>query len=116
MQKELSIVQKIISEIMDIAPTRIQPESYVIRELGVESIDLLEIAIEISSEFAIQVDDPTLFLTQLRTHIASKTPLLSVYPHLSATRISEIQNDLEKGPVLKIEDLLAYIIFTKEKP
>lgn len=110
-------LQLIISEIMDIDPLDIQPESFLVRELEAESIDLLEIAVDMAAEFGIEIEDEKVFLTRLRVEIESapspQEKIRSVYPHLSFDRVEEIPRELADGPVLKCSDLLAYIEFHK---
>lgn len=108
-------LKAILEEIMDIDSDKIDNESYMIRELETESIDLLEIAVEISTRFNINVDDDTVFLTQLRSHLkdiqdeARIATVMDYYPQLEEERAKEIISDIDNGPVLKFKDLEAYI-------
>ncbi len=104
-------------EILDIEEEEITPETYVVRELDAESIDLLELAVELNAKFNIDINDDDIFLKTLRLYLAEareakKNPaqLLALkYPHISPARIKEILKDLEDGPVLKVKDLRDYV-------
>lgn len=112
-------VREIICEILDHEPDEIGMESYMIRELDTESIDLLELSLEISESFKIDVKDDALFLRSLRYHIKEAqdngldTPiyLAEKLPHLNGRRIWDIMEDLDNGPTLKVKDLTAYVDF-----
>ncbi len=113
-EKQLKVT---LSEIMDIDPSILEPNTYLVRDLGIESIDLIEISVEISSLMNQQPDDSIFFLTHLRSHIDEKSReeipsiLKECYPHLSDQRIDEIVKDLDGGPVLQFQDLVSYIAF-----
>jgi acyl carrier protein len=110
-------IRDLLTEILDIDPSAISPDSYLMRELGAESIDLLELAVAINARFGIEVEDETIFLSHLRDFIleareqgdASSGPIAAAFPFLSRDRIQAIMNDLEGGPVLLVADLEAYI-------
>jgi acyl carrier protein len=114
--KPIETITAILSEILDLDPAGITPESYVVRDLRAESIDLLEIGVAMQHRLGIEVDDDTLFLKNLRLVLgrASKAgkPALEAlgaeYPHLGAARLEEILADQAGGPVLKVRDLAAY--------
>jgi acyl carrier protein len=111
-----SIIQTILAEILDLDVDQISPETYVIRTLKAESIDLLEIGVAMQHKLGIAVDDDRLFLKNVRTVLNraerdAKNPLdtlKSEYPHLSENRLRHILTDLSAGPVLRVEDLVAY--------
>ena len=111
-----SIIQAILAEILDLDPAQISPETYVIRTLKAESIDLLEIGVAMQHRLGIDVDDDVLFLKNVRTVLNraerdAMNPLdalKSEYPHLSENRLRHILADLSAGPVLRVEDLVAY--------
>ena len=119
----LEEIKKILAEILDIENHNITPETYLIRELGAESIDLLELAIAINSGFNIDVDDDEIFLRKLRDYITeaeqqNKNILQSLakkLPFLSRKRLEEIIADIESGPTLKVKDLISYIDFQINK-
>ena len=110
-------INEILIEIMDIDPKQLTPESYLIRDLGAESIDLLELAVTLNHCFQIEVDEDAVFLRTLRSflqeaqakEIDAFSGLQQQYPFLAPTRISEILSTLDQGPVLKVKDLIHYI-------
>ncbi len=111
-----STIRSILAEILDLDPARITPETYVIRTLKAESIDLLEIGVAMQHRLGISVDDDLLFLKNVRTVLIraqhdGKAPLealKSQYPYLPEQRLREILDDLPAGPALRVEDLVAY--------
>lgn len=111
----ISHLKSIFEEVMDVPASEIKQDTFVIRELEAESIDLLELAVDISSTFSIEVEDDQIFLSHLRAQISEIAPenkiskLTQCYPHLSQDRLAQILTDLKEGPVLKIKDLIAYI-------
>ncbi len=102
-------IQNSIAEILDLEPEEVQPQSYMVRDLGADSIDLLEVSVNLSSDFNIQVHDDEIFLSSLRLHIKKGDDLAQAYPALSQERINEILGDLEGGPTLKVCDLISYM-------
>jgi len=106
----------ILAEIMDLDPADITLETYVIRTLGAESIDLLEIGVAMQHKLGIAVDDDLLFLKNVRIVLNrakrdradALSALKSEYSHLSEARLQEILDDLSAGPVLQVRDLVAY--------
>ena len=118
-----SALKDIIGEIMDIDPAIIHADTYLVRDLNMESIDLLELGVSINYTFNIDVDDDIAFLKDLRFNLEklnnnsnSKTKsLLNLYPHLDRDRANEILEDLDNGPVLKFKDVVAYVKFIKNK-
>ncbi|HDL08390.1 MAG TPA: hypothetical protein ENG35_06595 [Desulfobacteraceae bacterium] len=113
----LEKIKKILVEILDIEDQEIHPETYLVRELGAESIDLLELAVELNTIFNIDVNDDEIFLKNLRADITDgkekRTNLLKYlaakFPFLGKTRLEEILADLEEGPVLKVKDIASYV-------
>ncbi len=109
-------VQGILTEILDLEDAELTPETYLIRDLGAESIDLLEIAVAMSYRFKIRVEDDEAFLKNFRLHLVEAQQedlqpadyLAERYPFLSRDRIEEILSDLEGGPTVKIKDLVCY--------
>lgn len=107
----------LIAEILDLDSDEIQASNYMVRDLDVESIDLLELAVEINSEFQIKIDETQAFLKSLRLIIKEAenkskdimATLSETYPYLDEKRIKEIIKQLENGPVLKVQDIIAYI-------
>ena len=108
-------------DILDIDGTMVLPDTYLVRDLGAESIDLMELAVTLNALFHVDVDDDELFLFSLRRHLAEADEkgedqvahLKQCYPYLCDERIREILADLDTGPVLKIKDLTAYILHKK---
>lgn len=112
----VATITSILAEILDLDPADISPETYVIRTLKAESIDLLEIGVAMQHRLGIVVDDDLLFLKNVRMVVSRARhdgvdPLKSLkatYPYLSDNRLREILDDLSAGPVLRVEDLVAY--------
>lgn len=104
----LKKLKTIFEEVLDIDPGTVKEETYVIRDLNAESIDLLELAVHINEKFGIEADDQALFLRRLRSH-AGEDGIRNRYPYLRKGREREIMLDLDGGPVLKISDLVDYI-------
>jgi len=113
----LEEITEILTEILDIENHNISPETYLIRELGAESIDLLELAVAINSRFKIDVNDDEIFLIKLRQYITEADQqnkdilqyLAEKIPFLMRKRLEDIITDLEGGPTLKVKDLIAYV-------
>ena len=109
-------VVDILADILDLDPSQVTPETYVVRDLRAESIDLLEIGVAMQHRLDMEVDDDTLFLKNMRQVLAraakaGRTPeeaMAAEYPHLDRARIAEILADREAGPVIKVRDLAAY--------
>jgi acyl carrier protein len=119
----LKEIKKILAEILDIENHIITPETYLIRELGAESIDLLELAIAINSGFNIDVNDDAIFLRKLRDYITEAEQqnknilqyLAKNLPFLSRKRLEEMITDLKSGPTLKVKDIISYIDLERQK-
>ncbi len=117
----LEEITEILAEILDIENHNISPETYLIRELGAESIDLLELAVVINSGFNIDVNDDEIFLRKLRQYVTEAKQqnndllryLVEKLPFLSRKRLENIIADLEGGPTLKVKDLISYIEWQK---
>jgi len=110
-------ISSILTELLDIDPEEIGSQSYMVRDLGVESIDFLELAVALNGRYRVDVHDDTVFLRNLRLHLSeasegnldSKVHLKAVYPHLADDRIDAILRDLDDGPVLQVRDLESYV-------
>ncbi len=110
-------IREILTELLDIEPDEIGPQSYLVRDLGVESIDFLELAVALNGRFGVDVHDDTGFLRNLRLHLSeasegkmdAKTYLKEVYPYLADDRLDAILSDLDDGPVLQVQDLESYV-------
>lgn len=111
-------VKDILMELLDVEDQDITPETYLVRDLEAESIDLLELAVSFNAFFDIEVNDDELFLKDIRSYIPDKAKIEDgmvktineKYPFLSTGRIKEIIYDLQEGPTLKVKDLVNYII------
>jgi acyl carrier protein len=112
-------IKKILVELLDLEDREISPETYLIQELGAESIDLLELAVTINSRFKITVKDDEVFLTRFRLYLTeaeqqgkdSAPYVAKKYPFLTHGRIAEIIAHIDEGPQLKIKDLISYIAY-----
>jgi acyl carrier protein len=106
-----------LGEILDIEAGKITPETYVVRDLGAESIDLLELSVALNSRFKVEVNEDEVFLRTLRLFLNEaekdgRDPLDYLqrkYPFLGEGRLGEILVDMDGGPVLKVKDLTAYV-------
>ncbi|MCD6561617.1 MAG: hypothetical protein J7L16_07670 [Deltaproteobacteria bacterium] len=115
-------LKEVLMEILDIEDREIGPETYIIRELDAESIDLLELAVAIGSEFDIEVNDDEIFMKELRPFVSESEEkgkalvqgLVEKYPFISNERAKEIISDLDDGPVLKVKDLAGYVAWIRE--
>ena len=113
----LETIEDILCEILDIEKKDIKAETYLIRDLGAESIDLLEISVNLNQHFAIEVNEDDLFLRKLRLFLDEAEEnntekniyLKKKYSFLDDARISEILSDIDNGPVLKVKDLTHYV-------
>jgi acyl carrier protein len=116
-------IQEILAEILDIENQEITPETYVVRELDAESIDLLELAVALNSKFNIEVKDDELFLRTFRFYMTEAEEqnsdtvqyLVGKFPFLTEKRVKEIISDLEGGPTLKVKDLISYVSWRCER-
>ncbi|MCX5844821.1 MAG: phosphopantetheine-binding protein [Deltaproteobacteria bacterium] len=112
-------IKKILVELLDLEDREISPETYLIQELGAESIDLLELAVTINSRFKITVKDDEVFLTRFRLYLTEAEQqgkdiapyVAKKYPFLTHDRIAEIIAHIDEGPQLKIKDLISYIAY-----
>ena len=114
----LEELKQILAEMLDINTDDISAETYLIRELGAESIDLLELALDIGSRFDIKVNENSLFLKRFGFYVGevkqqkkdSVPYLKEKFPFLTKNRLTEILQDLEGiTPPIKIKDLVSYI-------
>ncbi len=114
-------IKEILSEILDIDPDQMTDQSYLVRELDAESIDLLEVALELGSVFNLDIIDDDLFLRNLRIFIEEAKNgnkdllecLVKKIPHIRRDRLSEMLTDLPGGPVLQVGDLVQYIEYNR---
>jgi acyl carrier protein len=110
-------IKKILAEILDIEDHDITPETYMIRDLDAESIDLLELAVSLNSTFDLEIIDDEIYLRTFRFHMMDAEQrgddtvryLSEKFPFLNESRVTEIMKDLQAGPTLKVKDLVSYI-------
>ncbi len=110
-------VREILVELLDVAAEEITPESYLVRDLGMESIDFLELAVALNQRFQVPVHDDTIFLRNLRLHMIQAREggqpimegLRAHYGFLSDRRLAAIPADLDGGPVIQVQDLMSYV-------
>jgi acyl carrier protein len=110
-------VRDILVELLDVAAEEITLESYLVRDLGMESIDFLELAVALNQRFGVPVHDDTVFLRNLRLHMIqareagqpTMEALRAHYGFLSDARLERIPADLEGGPVIQVQDLMSYV-------
>jgi acyl carrier protein len=113
----LAEIKKILAEILDIEDRNITPETYMIRDLAAESIDLLELAVSLNSTFNAEIVDDEIYLRTFRLHMMDAEQrgddtvryLSEKFPFLNESRVTEIMKDLQAGPTLKVKDLVSYI-------
>lgn len=114
-------VQSVITEVLEVEPEEVTSETYVMRDLPTESIDLMEYGVGLTKECGVSVHDETVFLKSFRTHVAEANDkgleptahLVSVYPHLSSARMEEMLSTISEGPVLQVRDIVAYVEHAK---
>ncbi len=110
-------IQESLTEILDIEPGEVTPDTYVIRDLDAESIDLLELSVALNTRFRTEINDDKVFLKTLRLVINEANGnggdaigrLAREFPFLRRDRIHEILSDIGGGPVLKVKDLVSYV-------
>jgi len=113
----LGEIKKLLAEILDIEDHDITPETYLIRDLDAESIDLLELAVSLNSTFNVEIIDDEIYLRTFRLHTMDAEQrgddtvryLLDKFPFLNESRVIEIMKELQSGPTLKVKDLVSYI-------
>lgn len=99
-------IKKILAAILNLEDQAITPESYILRELNAESVDLLELAAALQDTFKIEINEALLFLPGIR---GGEAPQASSIPFLTPERLKEIKADLADRPVLKVKDLVSYV-------
>ena len=114
-------VQTVITEVLEVEPEEVNFETYVMRDLPTESIDLMEYGVGLTKECGVSVHDETVFLKSFRLHMAEANDkglepaahLVNIYPHLSPARVEEMLHTISEGPVLQIRDIVAYVEHAK---
>jgi acyl carrier protein len=115
-------VREILAELLDLEADAITPENYLVRDLGMESIDFLELAVTLNQRFKVPVHDDTIFLRNLRLYIiqaqeAGQSVLKKLkdnFGFLSDERLKELLADVDQGPVIQVQDLISYIQWQKK--
>jgi len=105
-------IKNILMEILDLDGQTVTPESLLTQELGVESIDLLELAAVLNARFKIEVREEDIFLPGFSVRPADS------YPFLTAQRLREITAEQKNGlagPVVKVKDLVSYVAWQQTK-
>ncbi len=118
----LGEIKEILIEILDLEDQEITPETYLVRELDVESIDLLELAVALNSRFNIEVSDDDIFLKKFRLYVTEAEQqetdtfqyVTAKLPFLTKNRAEEIIIDLDEGPALKVKDLISYVMWERK--
>lgn len=114
-----SRVKSILADVLDIKGEEIEGETDIIRSLGAESVDLLEIGLSLEREFGIRVDENKLFLKSFRFYLDEAKQknidkidyLKKNYPFLSKERIRQLVSETQDYiiPSIKIKDLVSYV-------
>jgi len=119
-------IREILTDILDIEQGEVAEDTYIIRDLGAESIDLLELAVSLDTAFksnlTSDIVDDDLFLRFMREYIIeadqaerNRTDYIrEKYPFLNTVRILKILSDLDDGPVLKVSDIVDYIAWLRK--
>jgi acyl carrier protein len=117
----LDTLRELITDIMDVEGETITAETYLVRELGAESIDLLELSVSINHHFHVAVKDDDIYLRNFRLFLVEaerqgEDPISYLHdrlPFLPTERIREILADLGAGPALKVKDLVSYVAYMR---
>lgn len=115
----LEKIRAVLADILDVEASDIGAETYLIRDLNVESIDMLELAVSLNAAFDIKVSENDIFMRNLRLYLieaedkrqAPVQYLTEKFPFLTEDRIGEILADLDSGPVLKVKDLASFVTY-----
>ena len=105
-------IKKILMEILDLDDEKVSRESYLMRDLGAESVDLLELAAALNAVFKVEINEEAIFLKGLTTILNDSH---ASFPFLRSERLNEIASDLDAGPPVKIDDLVSYVTWQLEK-
>jgi acyl carrier protein len=111
----LNEIIAILVETLDLEDREITGESRLRRDLAIESIDMLELALSFSSRFGIEVEEDDIFLQRVPLYLEEAEQegrevssfLASRIPFLSGERIGEILSAGEADP--RVQDLADYI-------
>lgn len=110
-------IRESLTEILDVEPDCITPETYLVRDLSAESIDLLELSVALNARFKIEMNEDQVFLKTLRLCLnqapqdgdSAAGRIAGEFPHLGGERVGEILGDLDGGPVLRVKDIASYV-------
>ena len=62
---ELEIIQKVVSEVLNVAPDEVMPETRFVEDLGADSLDLYQIVMGVEEAFDIELSEEA--VGQIRT-------------------------------------------------
>ena len=105
-------------DMLDLEDRDVTPVSYLIGDLGAESIDLLELAGALRTRLNIKVEESDIFLMGVRGGVRGRLQP-GECPFLPAERIYAIECDNSGGPVVQVQDLVSYVAWQlgkAEKP
>jgi len=117
----LAEIKAILMETLDLEDQAITGESRLRKDLDIESIDMLELALSFSSRFGIEVDEDDIFLQRLPLYLEEAGEegrevasfLASRIPFLSGERLAEILAEVEVDP--EVQDLVDYVAWRLAK-
>ena len=105
-------IKDALAEILDIGAKEVTPESFLIRDLGAESIDFLELAVALNARFRIEVNEEDVFLRNAGNRLQQMGK--EAFPFLTDERVSEVA--VAPGDaVLKVKDLVSYVMWQLKK-
>jgi acyl carrier protein len=105
-------IKNILAEILDIEATEVTPESSLIKELRVKSIDFLELAAALNANFNIEVNEEDVFLRDAEDRL--KQAEKAAFPFLDGERQEEISGN-PAAAVPKVKDLVSYVAWQLKK-
>lgn len=114
-------IKAILVETLDLEDQAITGESRLRKDLDIESIDMLELALSFSSRFGIEVDEDDIFLQRVPLYLEEageegrevSSFLAARIPFLSGERIAEILAEGQVDP--KVQDLVDYVAWRLAK-
>lgn len=95
-------VREILREILDVPQEKITEESSLEKDLGAESIDLMEIAAALNSRFKIPVNEEDLFLRGSSLHLPPE-------------RVKELKASPPDVRTVKVKDLVSYVTYHRQR-
>jgi acyl carrier protein len=110
-------IKRLLVEILDIGARKVTPESYLIRDLGAESIDLMELAMALADKYRVEVSEEDIFLRDISNGFSEGEEEIWAdrFPFLTAGRLQEIATDTSGGPILKVKDLVTCMTWKLKK-